>query len=170
MGERACDATGHHVRPPAVVAALVVACVSTLAACSGHGNDNVAKGVRRPASGAIVCPITAEQVGHVLGAPMTRDDASCSFYPTDGALAPNATFNRELPVAFTSAGRSQARYTEPVTGIGDQAFLTAPGPDGTRLLARAGSLRFEIRVQHDKGAPEARRAAVQLARLVIESN
>ncbi|HVX18297.1 MAG TPA: hypothetical protein VHA73_09710 [Acidimicrobiales bacterium] len=172
MGERSFDVTSDLVRPrrSAVALALALATVTVLAACSGSGDADarVVQGVRQPASGTIGCPITAAQVADVLGIQVDRDAASCSFHPADGALAPNATFNRELAVAFTQSGLSQGQYAEPVAGIGDQAYLTAPRPDGTRLLVRAGSLRFEIRVQHDAGGVQARRDALRLAQLVIE--
>jgi hypothetical protein len=72
------------------------------------------------------CPLSAEEVGDVLGASVDKDDTTCTYAPSGGEL-PSAGFMAQL-VDLCDQGFPEANgYTEPVGGIGADAFLKTDG-------------------------------------------
>ena len=116
------------------------------------------------------CPLSTEQVSEVLGQEMTIDEASCSFFPADeSSLLPNAGFNLQMELACNEEGLAAMEYEQPVSGIGDAAYVQSGRADGTWLLVCAGDSPFELRVDSGSGDDAAQTAAEELARLVLAS-
>lgn len=114
------------------------------------------------------CPLTAEQVGEVLGQEMTADEASCSFFPLDSGM-PNAGFNVQITNACSEEVLSPMGYQQAVSGLGDAAYVQRGMADGTWLLVCDGDAPFEIRVDSGSGDDASQAAAEELARLVLAS-
>ena len=72
------------------------------------------------------CPLSAEQVGAILGTTVERDDSTCTYGPASGGL-PAAGFLAQLPELCADGFPEQAGYTEPVAGLGVDAFLKVGG-------------------------------------------
>jgi hypothetical protein len=134
--------------------------VSTSAGPSEADDEGATAGIDR-------CPLAAEQVSEVLGQEMTIDEASCSFFPADDRALPNAGFNVQLPMACSEEGLSAMGYAQPVSGIGDAAYVQRGRADGTWLLVCAADSPFELRVDNGSGDDAAQAAAEELARLVL---
>jgi hypothetical protein len=146
---------------------LIVVGILATTSCGGAGAE-VTTSTAAERQGTVDtegrCPLTAEQVGEVLGTEVVADEGSCSFFPMGGAL-PNASHNPQSTVALLEETRAEYGYEESVADLGDEAYL-ARLADGTWLLVHAGELIFEIRV--DTGsAPDELAAARQLAGIVL---
>jgi hypothetical protein len=111
--------------------------------------------------------LTAEQVGGVLGAEVTADEASCTFYPADDTLSLNASYVAQVKFACSPDVRSDAGYNESVEGIGAEAYVQPGTAIGTLLLVCADGSPFEITVDSAAGDDAALAAAKDLARLVL---
>jgi hypothetical protein len=156
---------------------LVVALALLGAGCSGNGADDAAD-VNQPATpgdggddegGAVVgdttrCPLTAEQVGEVLGATVERDGDACTFYPPE-AFSPRALF---IPLrgACEDLRMSDPRL-ESFQGLGVEAYAySAPGVPSRILVC--GDAPFDISAEIPDEEERSVTAVEELARLALE--
>jgi hypothetical protein len=112
------------------------------------------------------CPLSADQVSEALGAPVERDEASCTFFPAD-TFSPNATFVRQSSVACDEGYPADLGYEESLDGFGTEAYAQRDTTAGVQILV-CDDAPFEV-VVDIVGDPEAALAAAeQLARLVLD--
>lgn len=125
------------------------------------------------------CPLTAEEVGKVLGVVVQQDSSICMFEPEPGT-EPNVTYVRQVSFACSEAVVNDPSFElEPYDGLVVQAYAN---PDSGDLMVCTNP-PFEITVDitpsrdailADAEAASAaaraseRDAAVQLARLILD--
>jgi hypothetical protein len=90
---------------------------------TGDGADANAAGDGTP---GFDCPVSAEQASEILGVEMEKNEETC-FYSPVGASLPAAGFFGQLPELCEGDFVTQSGYTEPVDGLGADAFLKTGG-------------------------------------------
>ena len=117
------------------------------------------------------CPLSAEQVSDVLGAPVEKDDATCTYLPGGNAgSVPGAGFIPQLPELCDDGFPEQSGYTEPVDGLGVDAFLKTGG-GATAEIWVCGADAFVVFVDTgDSDTATATAAAEELAAAALESS
>lgn len=74
------------------------------------------------------CPLSAEQVGEILGASVEKDEPSCSYAPGGNVgSVPAAGFIGQLAELCEGDFITENGYTEPVEGLGVDAYLRTDG-------------------------------------------
>lgn len=137
---------------------------------AGSGNASAAAGGN--------CPLTAAEVGDVVGVAVRQDATSCMFEPSPGN-DPRVLYVRQVPIACSDAVVNDPSFTlEPHEGLGVRAYAGAAGGD----LLVCTNPPFEITVNitpeladvvADADAASAaaraseRAAAEELARLIL---
>lgn len=116
------------------------------------------------------CTITAEQVGEVLGAQVERNEGTCAFSP--GAATgrqPTAAFLGQLAELCEGDFVEQNGYTEPVEGLGVDAYLK-PGTTASAEIWVCAPAPFVVAVGvgPDLGRSGAVAAAETLALVSLE--
>ena len=114
------------------------------------------------------CPLTAEQVSEVLGAPV--EEAACTFFPPADAAsaAPNANIIRQVAFACEEEARAEVGYEEPLDGFDVDAYVKRETVYGDQILVCVDP-PLEIWVDMLEDHEGAVAAAEELARLVIEA-
>jgi len=149
---------------------------ASVASSTGVGNG-IGSGVA-PTGPRDACPLTATEVGDVLGIAVQQDAATCMFEPEPGK-EPNVVYVRQVSFACSNAVVNDPSFElEPYDGLDVQAYIS---PEGGDLLVCTNP-PFEITVNMtpklddiiadpDKASAAARVtervAAEQLARLVL---
>jgi hypothetical protein len=113
------------------------------------------------------CPLTAEQVGDVLGVEVAEEGGACLFFPTNGKLVPSALYVQQVAFACRDDVRSEVGYDEPFEGLGVDAYVQAGTADGTMLLV-CTEPPFEVSVDQGVDDAAARAQVEELARLVLD--
>jgi hypothetical protein len=90
---------------------------------TGDGAEANASGDGTP---GFDCPVSAEQASEILGVEMEKNEETC-FYSPVGASLPAAGFFGQLPEWCEGDFVTQSGYTEPVDGLGADAFLKTGG-------------------------------------------
>jgi hypothetical protein len=111
--------------------------------------------------------LSAEQVGSALGATVAKDDAACTYFPTDAA-SPNASFVRQFALACEGSGPADLGYTETLDGLGEKAYVQRDTALGTTILV-CSDRPFEIVVDVVGDSAAALDAAQQLAKEALDS-
>jgi hypothetical protein len=92
-------------------------------AATGDGADANAAGDGTP---GFDCPVSAEQASEIMGVAMEKSAETC-FYSPVGASLPAAGFFGQLPEWCEGDFVTQSGYTEPVDGLGVDAYLKTGG-------------------------------------------
>ena len=170
------------MRARLTVICLLVALL--VAACGGGGDDEGSAAAATPAtasgepdkgsSGAGLgdCPLTPAQVSEVLGVAMHKeaDAGPCRFVPTSGDDLPTVHYTKQSAFSGTKEYREEARLTNEVSGLGDEAWADAGLSTGITVLVHRGDDWFEVVVNTAdlESAPEGGLAsAKQLPALVL---
>jgi hypothetical protein len=75
------------------------------------------------------CPLTASEVGDVLGIAVQQDTATCMFEPEPG-INPTVLYVRQVSFACSEAVVNDPEFTlEPYDGLGVQAYASPEGGD-----------------------------------------
>ena len=90
---------------------------------TGDGDDANAAAAGGP---AFDCPVSAEQASEILGVAMEKNEETCFYSPVGGSL-PAAGFFGQLPEWCEGDFVTQSGYTEPVDGLGVDAYLKTGG-------------------------------------------
>jgi hypothetical protein len=111
------------------------------------------------------CPLTAEEVGDVIGVEVAEEGGACLFYPTNGKLVPSALYVQQVAFACREDIRSEVGYEEAVDGFGVDAYVQEGGSSTTTLLVCTDP-PFEVTVEGvDEG--ESREMAEELVRYLL---
>lgn len=149
----------------------------------GAGNADAASAAgggsgAAPAGPRDACPLTAEEVGEVVGVAVQQDAGICMFEPEPGT-EPRVLYVRQVSFACSDTVVNDSSFAmEPYDGLGIRAYANAAGND----LLVCTNPPFEITVDitpslddmvADPGAASAaaraseRAAAEELARLIL---
>lgn len=124
------------------------------------------------------CPLTAAQVGEVIGVAVQQDTTTCMFEPQPG-IEPRVLYVRQVSFACSDAVVNDPSFTQvPYDGLGVRAFAS---PDrGNLLVCTNPPFQITVDITPDLDAIVAdseaasaaaraseRAAAEQLARLIL---
>lgn len=116
---------------------------------------------------ALGCPLSAERVGAILGTGVEKAEATCSYAP-GGVVGevPSVGFLEQLPELCESGFPEANGYTEPVEGLGVDAFLKEGGM-ATAELWVCGGVDFVVYI--DTGDSDVEAATTHLKALAVEA-
>jgi hypothetical protein len=156
------------------IGATALVAAALLSACGGDDDDDATASAVEDDDGsdggetraaADRCPLSAEQVSAALGAPVDKDEPSCTFYPADDVL-PNATFVRQVAFACDGDLPAELGYEGKLDGLGVETFVQPDVATGTQILVCTDA-PFEIVIDMGGDSGPEIEAAMELARLVL---
>lgn len=114
------------------------------------------------------CPLSAEQVGDVLGVAVEKDESTCTYVPGGNVgSVPSAGFIPQLAELCDGDFVSQSGYSEPVNGLGVDAYLKTGGGATAEIWVCAADAFLVFVDTGDSNAAGAASAAEELAKAAL---
>ncbi len=172
------------IKPRMLCVAVVLA--MAMSACGGDSpatDDPPGDSVSRPSVGTVSepdaggdgggggpfgCPLSAKQVGEVLGVAVDKDDAACSYSPSDGSSSPFVLFISLTPEACAEEWATGNGYVEWANTFDVNAYLRTDGASKAGLLV-CSDAPFEVAVDAVGGEEFSTTAAERLAAIALEA-
>jgi hypothetical protein len=136
---------------------------------SADASGDLGEGDDGGGDGEFDCPLTAEEVGELLGADVEKDEATCSYAPGGNVgSVPSASFIAQLPEPCTEDFLAQQGFTERLDLLDEEAYLKASGDSRAEAWV-CGDRSFSVSVDLGPDSGGGAAAAETLAMMALEA-